>query len=338
MRPFPLFISAAFLTAAFPACTESISTGDAQRPDLFAGKVDSTVKPSDDFFQFVNGMWFHDNPVPASEKSWGIGHVVQQEIYARLRKINDDASKAGAAEGTGTQKIGDFWLAGMDSSKADQMGIQPLEKELKMISDCKTRDDVVAAMIRLEPLQIGIFYAGFYVTQDPKHSEEMTVMLWQGGLGLPDREYYSGKDSANIKIRDAYVAHISKMLSLSGTPAADAEIFAQKVFDFESSLAANCRRVEDLRHSFANYHKMATEDVTAKLTSLINWNDVCNSFGIKADSIVVGQPEFFKALNKSIRKTPVEVLRAYMQFHLVSAYATYLSKEIDTEHFNFEGR
>lgn len=327
-----LFIAAA---AVFSFCNEPLKPANAGK-DVFADNVDSTANPADDFFQFVNGKWFKSNPIPGSETNWGIGKIVREEIYNNLKKINQEAAASNAAEGTDTKKIGDFWSTGMDSVKADKLGTQPLQKQLDMISAVKDVKGIVQTMVALEPLQVGFFYAGFYVTQDAKNSEVMGVTLWQGGIGLPDRDYYFNDEK---EIREKYVQHLTNMLGLIGETPADAKKKADGIMAFETGLAMNSRKLEDQRDPFANYNKMSIDDVTRVLTPSISWRDLAAAHSItKIDSIVVGQPEFLSGLEKSLKATDVEILKAYMKFHLVSTYAPFLSKEIDNENFDFFGK
>ncbi|MDQ3110846.1 MAG: M13 family metallopeptidase, partial [Bacteroidota bacterium] len=300
-----LFIAAA---AVFSFCNEPLKPANAGK-DVFADNVDSTANPADDFFQFVNGKWFKSNPIPGSETNWGIGKIVREEIYNNLKKINQEAASANAAEGTDTKKIGDFWSTGMDSVKADKLGTQPLQKQLDMISAVKDVKGIVQTMVALEPLQVGFFYAGFYVTQDAKNSEVMGVTLWQGGIGLPDRDYYFNDEK---EIRENYVQHLTNMLGLIGETPADAKKKADGIMAFETGLAMNSRKLEDQRDPFANYNKMSIDDVTRVLTPSISWRDLAAAHSItKIDSIVVGQPEFLSGLEKSLKATDVEILKAY---------------------------
>lgn len=329
MKYISLFIAASFLLSFCNEPSAPANTGK----DVFAGNVDTTVNPADDFFQFVNGQWFKNNPIPASETNWGIGKMVNDEIYNKLKTINEDAANANAADGTDTKKIGDFWSTGMDSAKADKLGTQPLQKEIEMINAAKDVNGIVQTMIALEPLQCGFFYSGFYVTQDPKNSEVMGVTLWQGGLGLPDRDYYFNEDK---EVREKYVKHLENMFVLIGENAADAKKKADGMMAFETGLAMNSRKLEDQRDPYANYNKMSVDDITRVLTPSINWRELASTHGVtKIDSFNVGQPEFFSGLEKSLKATDIEILKAYMKYHLVTSYAPYLSKAIDTENFNF---
>jgi len=306
------------------------------KPDYLAANVDTTQNPADDFFQWCNGGWMKANPIPESESSWGVAHLVMDEVYTNLKKISVDAAAANAAAGTDTKKIGDFWSTGMDSTKADQLGWKPLQPEFDKIASIKTVDDAVNVMVDFEPLGIGAFYGGFYVGQDARNSEKMVVQIWQGGLGLPNRDYYFNTDAETKAIRDEYPNHITKMLVLTGVSQEEATSSAKGIVEFETKLAAASRTLADLRDPYNNYNKMAIGDVTTKLTPSINWKNVCDKHRCTGvDSVIVGQPEFLTALNKELNLTSVEVLKAYLRYHLVSSYSIYLSKAIDDEDFNF---
>jgi putative endopeptidase len=349
MKLFRIVLPAALAAAVSFQCSETPVANTPATPgkDVFAGMIDSSANPAQDFFQFVNGGWLKKNPIPGSETGWGIGDLVQEEIYTRLRKISEDAVTAKAAEGTDTRKIGDFWSTGMDSDRATHMGLQPLQKELAEINAIKSSADVVKAMTDFEPLQTGMFYGGFSVGQDAKNSSVMVISLWQGGLGLPDRDYYFNTDDEAKMQRKEYVRHMAKMLRLvdlqsQGNAPKDSASYdkmAAKVMSFETNLAKKSRKLEDLRDPYANYNKFSVDDMTKKLTPSIDWRAVCAAQGItSADSMVVGQPEFFKALDASLKSTDVEVLKSYMRYMLVTAYADYLTEQIDNENFNFYGK
>lgn len=334
MKIISILALAAFL---FAYCDDTNS--NASGKDVVASNIDSSINPTQDFFLFANGKWFKNNPIPASETNWGIGDMVQEEIYKNLRKINEDATTANAAAGSDTKKIGDFWSSGMDSAKADKLSMEPITNEMKMISDIKDVKDAVHVMIVMEPLQVGFFYGGYSVSQDAKNSEVMAVSMWQGGLGLPDRDYYFNTDEETKKIREDYVVHLSKMLVLIGNDEASAGKLSKGIMAFETELAKNSRKLADLRDPYANYNKMGIDQVTKVLTPSINWREVSAAHGIsKIDSVIVGQPEFFSALEKTLHSTDIEVLKAYMKVEFLDTYASYLSSSIDGENFNFYGK
>ena len=299
--------------------------------------MDTSVNPGDDFFAYANGGWLKRNPIPASESAWGIGNVVRDELYEQLRTINETAAKKNGAAGTDEQKIGDFWTTAMDEAKADQLGLTPLKPELDRISAIMNTQDAIKEAFALQPLGIDAFF-GFYIAQDEKQSDVMSVHLQQGGLGLPDRDFYFNSEAGVANIRKEYVAHLEKMLKLIGTDDAAAKENAARIMDFETALAKISRKLEDLRDPIRNYNKMTVADVRQKHTPSIAWDDQLAGWNLRPSYVVVGQPEFFTGVEALLKKTPVPVLRDYLRFHLVSEYAAYLNKDIDAEDFNFYHR
>jgi len=305
----------------------------APKADFLAEHMDRSVNPGDDFFAYANGGWLKAHPIPASESGWGIGNVVREELYVNLRTINEDAAKANAAAGTDQQKIGDFWTTAMDEAKAEQLGATPLKAELDRIDAIKTATDAMDVAFALRPLGVEAFFDVF-VAQDEKKSDEMSVHLHQGGLGLPDRDYYFNSEAGVAKTRTEYVAHLIRMLTLVGR-SQDTQKSAANIVTFETALAKSSRKLEDLRDPQKNYNKMSPADVTGRHTPSIVWSDRLAAWSLHPTSIIVGQPEFLTALERTLANTPVEVLKDYLRFHLVSEYAESLSPAIDNENFSF---
>jgi putative endopeptidase len=305
--------------------------------DFLAANMDPSVDPAKDFFTYANGGWLARNPIPASEAVWGIGNLVDEELYAKLRKINEDAAKSASPAGTEQQKIGDFWSTAMDESRADARGLSPLKAELTSIDSIKSLENVIDVMFALRPLGVGAF-CDVSVNQDEKQSDVMAVHITQGGLGLPDRDFYFNREKGTAKIRKEYVAHLARMLKLLGRADRDAEKSANAVMKFETALAKASRKLEDLRDPEKNYNKMSPAGLTKSHTPLIAWDARLAAMSLHPDYVVVGQPEFFTALNKVLKQTPVPVLQDYLRLRLVSDYAKYLGKSWDDENFSFAGK
>ena len=329
------WLAAPALLLALAGCNSGAKSGAAQ-PDLLQANLDTTVHPGDDFFQYANGGWLKRHPIPASESSWGIGKEVQNEVYARLRALNQEAAKAKAAAGTTQQKIGDFWATGMDSVAIDKQGLAPLKVELDRLAALRTPADVQAAMARLIPLNVNAL-VGPYVAQDAKNSEKMALYLYQAGLGLPNRDYYFNKDARTANIRKEYGTHVAKMLTLMGENAATAQRHSAQVVKLETALAGSSRKLEALRDPYANYNKMTLAQLN-QLTPGLDWKTWFTQAGIaRVDTVIVGQPEFYREAARLLRTTPVEDWRAYLQWQLLHTYAERLSAPFDNENFRFYG-
>jgi putative endopeptidase len=305
--------------------------------DILASNIDPAVNPANDFFDYANGGWLKRNSIPNSEAGWGIGNLVEEELYAKLRKINEEAAQAHAPAGSDQQKIGDFWTTAMDEARADALGLAPLQKELALIDSIKTVPDVINVTFALEPLGVGAFY-DVGVSQDEKQSDLMSVHISQGGLGLPDRDFYFNTNNEVAHIRTEYVAHMARMLKLMGRSDREAGKGARHIMKFETALAKTSRKLEDLRDPENNYHKMAPDVFTGNYIPSIDWNQRLAAISLKPGFVIVGQPEFFTALNRLLAKTPIPVLKDYLRIELVSTYAEFLGKMWDEEDFSFSGK
>jgi putative endopeptidase len=306
-------------------------------PDPVSVNRDLSANPGDDFFTYANGGWLKAHPIPASESSWGIGNEVREEIYTRLRSINERSAKVTAAPGSDEQKIGDFWTTAMDDAKGNQLGIAPLQPMLDRINAIRDVAGAIDVAFVLRPLSVGAFF-GVGVNQDEKNSDEMAVHLSQGGLGLPDRDFYLNPEKSIAHIRDEYVAHLGRLLRLLGDDDPTATRAATEVMAFETALAKASRPLEALRDPIKNYNKMSPGDVTTHHTPSIQWSTRLDAWRLHTATVIVGQPEFFSAMDRLLQHTPVPVLKGYLRTQLVSAYAPSLSKTFDDENFQFFGQ
>lgn len=323
---------------AADAASASQSLQAPAKADVVAANIDTSINPGDDFFAYANGAWLKAHPIPAAEANYGIGRVVQDELYAKLRKISEDAAaQKDAAAGSDAQKIGDFWSTAMDEAKAEQVGLTPLKSELARIDAIKTATDALDVAFALQPLFVDVFFSPD-ISQDEKASDVMAIHLYQGGLGLPERDYYFNAEAGVAKARKEYVAHMGRMLKLLDAGAKDADPRAARVMAFETELAKVSRKLEDLRDPDRNYNKMAPDEVTKKYTPSIVWSARLKDWNLAPTYVIVGQPEFFAGLQALLKKTPVPVLRDYLKYHLVSTYASSLDKAIDDENFSFYGK
>jgi putative endopeptidase len=225
----------------------------------------------------------------------------------------------------------------MDTAQADRLGLHPLDAELARIDAIASPAGVLDTAFAFRPIGVGALF-GIGTAQDDKDSATIAVRVNQGGLGLPERDFYFNPEAGVAKIRAAYVEHIARTFQLLGRDSADAKAAAAKVMAFETALATASRRLEDLRDPEKNYNRMAPAEFTAKYTPSIDWTARLAAWGIHPTYLIVGQPEFFAAEDKLLHDTPLPVLQDYLRYHLVDGYAEYLSSTFDAEHFDFHGR
>ncbi|MGN6395045.1 MAG: M13 family metallopeptidase [Mucilaginibacter sp.] len=319
-------------------CACNNKTKDYAQNDVIFKNLDTTVKPGDDFFKYANGGWLKKNPIPPAYARWGIGNVVNEELRDRLKKINEDALKdKSAAKGSNTQKIGDFYFSGLDTVDIEKQGIDPLKGEIAKINavtDIKSLVDEFAhlATIGVEtPIAAG-------VGQDAKNSSKNMLQLYQGGIGLPNRDYYFNTDAHSAEIRNDYQQkHLPILYKLSGLTSDAALAATKQTYALEKFLADSSRKLEDLRDPYKNYNKMPVAGL-AKLTPLVNWPSTFEKMDFKnADTVIVGQPEYYRALNKALTAYTIADWKKYLVKNLVDAYSSYLSKPFDEENFRFYG-
>ena len=332
MRSPFLFLSVAVLVTASSCDTKVKSTST--KKDFLADNLDTAVSPAEDFFQYANGGWIKKNPIPNDQATWGIGNLVNEENLNRLKSINEKAAAATATKGTADQKIGDFWKTAMDSAKIEGLGLKPLQPWFDKINRITDVRSLITTVAELKKIGSSTLFSDF-VAQDDKNSEVMAYKLWQGGIGLPERDYYFNPDPSVANIRNEYVRYISKILTMAGDDSVAAAAAAKNIMTLETKLAKSSRKLEDLRDDYRNYNKMAVADLP-KLSTNIDW---ANYFGISdvknVDSVIVGQPEFFTALNQELKSTPISIWKSYLRFNLINDFAATLPDRFGIEAFNF---
>ena len=272
------------------------------------------------------------NPIPAAESTWGIGNLVRDELYTKLRAINEKAAKAKAVIGTDTQKVGDFWATAMDLNMAETVGVTPLKNHLTKIDSVNDLQGAIDLSFELHEIGGDPFF-GFGIGQDDKQSDVMAVGITQGGLGLPDRDFYFNTEEGVSKIRAEYGKYVQQVLEYAGQ--SDSATAAPDVIAFETALAKVSRKIEDLRDPERNYNKLPVSQVETKLTPNISWKKHLENWHLTPKTLLVGQPEFFSGLNGLLLDTKIETLKSYLRFHLVKDFLPYLDKKADAIDFHF---
>jgi putative endopeptidase len=298
--------------------------------------LDTTCAPCRDFFQYANGSWVRRTEIPAAFPSWGSFN----ELYVRnldvLHGILDAAARdTAAAPGTNRRKLGVFYGSCMDSAGTEAAGIRPLQAELDRIAQIGSVRDLAAAVARVHRVGGAVLFT-FSVDQDRKHSSEMIAQAGQGGLGLPDRDYYTKSDTAAERLKRAYTSHVARGFELLGAEPAAARQAADQVMAIETALAtASMTRIER-RDPNATYHKLRLAELEALMPGFA-WGDYLRGMGAPpiADLNVL-QPAFFTAANTLLTAQPLDAWRSYLRWHLIDRAAPWLAAAFANEDFAFQ--
>ncbi|MDB5292240.1 MAG: peptidase, partial [Phycisphaerales bacterium] len=320
-------------------CCFAILAGAAVRAEPLKSGIDranfdESVKPGQDFFQYVNGVWIKNNPIPAEYSRWGAFPQLRDNNLEYLRQIIEDLTKSAGPLDPDRQKIRDLYLTAMDEAKLRQQGASPLASELESIAKLANCEELVALIAHFHSDGIGAVFS-FGVGQDEKQSDKYAVHVRQGGLGLPERGYYLGATDDSKRIRTAYREHVAKMLALLGDSPEAAAAGADVVLGIETKLAEASRTPVQLRDREAQYNKKDLKELAA-LTPSLNWDRYLKTIDVTdVPYVIVGQPEFFTRLNEMLTSVPLKDWQTYLRWHLVHHAASYLNDDFEKENFRF---
>jgi len=300
--------------------------------------MDLTIKPGDDFFRYVNGSWMANNPIPPQYSMYSATHVVYDNNQDKLKTLVEEVSAdKNAKPGSVSQKIRDFYNSGMDTVRINESGINAIQDELDAIKSLKTKQDVQRHIAEMHKIGISpLFY--FYAGADQKNSSMEIANFYQGGLGLPDVDYYTNKDEQSQKLRNLYLDHLSKMFVLKGEDKSIADQHAQTVLNIEMDIAAISKTRLERRDAEKNYFKVDLDGLK-KLSPGFDWNLYFSTLGLPdPGEINVGQKDFIAGLSGVMDKYPVNDWKVYLTWDLLDASANYLSQDIVDQNFDFFGK
>lgn len=296
--------------------------------------MDTSVRPQDDFFDYANGDWLKKTTIPASLPAWGGMLSLADKSVADMRIVLDSVAKdKNIIPDSYAQKAGDLYAAGMDSSLVEKLGISPVQADLDRINTIKSTGDLMKEVALEYSMGLSPLF-DFGVSGDAKNSDVNICYFNQGGLGLPNRDYYFQNDSAAKKIRAGYTQYITKLFELAGADSVAAIKAAASVLATETALAKNSRTPVALRDPLANYHKMAVASLV-KSSPNVGWINLLNEMQIHADTVIVGQPEFYKSLNNLVKSVSLNDWRNYLEFHFMDHFAPYLNNAFVQARFDY---
>ncbi len=314
-------------------------SGAPAAPPLDSGvalaNFDTGVRPQDDFFRYVNGGWLKNTEIPADRSNYGTFTRLAEKSESDLKAIIDEAAgKTGHAPGSDEQKVADLYNSFMDEARLEQLGVTPLAAEFARIDAVKKKEELAALAAHLGRIGVNT-PVGVFINQDAKDPTVYITYLVQAGLGLPDRDYYLLADPKFKEIRTQYVAHVERMLALSGDRNARAN--ARAIMALETALAKkHWTRVES-RDDDKTYNKKTRAEL-AQLAPNFGWQTWLEDTGVKGDAVIVAQPSAFTGFSEQVAERPLSTWRAYFRWRLVSDYAPFLSKPFVDETFGFYGK
>ncbi len=303
---------------------------------LDRANMDTAVAPGEDFFAYANGGWMKNNRIPDDKSRYSAFDELNDANMENLKSLMEEAANVKAADGSIMKKIGDFYAAGMDTAAIEAAGITPLSEDFAKIDAIRTVEDIQNHLAYMHSETIFPMF-NIFSGQDEKNSEMVITNLWQGGIGLPDRDYYVSEDARSEEIRAAYLDHLEKMFRLMGVDAGKAKAAAKIIMDIETRMAkASMTRLE-MRDPHKVYNKMTIEEL-GELSSNINWRNYFAGIGVAGPGdINVGQPEFFEELSEMITDVSIDDWKTYLRWNLINDAASYLSSDFENQNFDFYG-
>lgn len=310
------------------------------QPVLNASSMDKSIDPCVDFFEYSCGGWIKKNPIPPDQTSWSVYSKLEDDNKLILREILESAAKPDPSLDATKQKVGDYYAACMDESGIEKAGIGPLRPELERIANLRSKEELADLVVSMQPakenyLRQETVLFDFGSLQDFKDSTQVIAVADQGGLGLPDRDYYLKDDEKSQQLRKAYVAHLQNIFKLLGDKPARATAQAQAVMKIETALAKGSLTRVERRDPKKLYHKLSREELQA-LSPSFHWSEYFTRVGLGSlPSLNVVTPDFFKALNTELEQEDLASWKSYLRWHLVHANAPFLSSAFVNADFDF---
>ncbi len=326
---------ALFTGTYYPSMANSPSGGTA---GIDVANMDKAAPPGNDFYQYANGTWLKNTPIPNEYDKWGTLNIIHDKNLVKLKTIMEKASANQSAEaGSNEKKIGDFYFAGMDEKSIEAADLTPLAEEFALIEKMKSVEDLRKEVARLHQRGVNVVF-NVSSGQDFKDSDSIIAQTFQGGLGLPDRDYYTNTDERSKKLREQYVKHIARMLVLTGYKESDAQDTASAIMKIETSLAEASMKNTDMRDPDKIYHKLTVDEMN-KLTANLSWTEYFKEIGHpNIECANVGQPDFFKTLDGMLTSVSMNDWKNYLRWQVLNQAAPYLSSKFVDADFEFYGK
>lgn len=322
---------------AFTSCQSEKDTGNKMPPGIDLSNMDTTINAKNDFYRFANGNWLSKTQIPEKEGSWGgFGELRERNNKMVLDILERAADNPNFKSGSDERKAVDFFAVGMDSTLAERAGTKPLEKWITQINDASNTNDIVRIIGEMHKTGYGPFY-GVNAFADLMDSKTNALYIADGGLGLPNRDYYTKTDEKSKEIREKYLLHISKMLGLIGETDTDDQ--ANRIMAIENELALASLTPIESRNIPALYNPMTISQLQA-LVPAIQWENYFNQIGVDLtilDTMIVMQPKFMKAVDAVLNQSELASVRSYLKWNLINQASDYLNNDLVMANYDFYG-
>jgi endothelin-converting enzyme/putative endopeptidase len=332
MRWFLMAALGVLLVSSAPAQSADAT----KQPVLDVTSMDTSMDPCVDFYKYSCGSWEKKNPIPADQSSWSAYGKLQDETLQQLRGLLESAAKGGAERSSSEQKIGDYYAACKNESAIEALGAEPMATTLAQIAGLKDRRELASWVASAS--DVSLYFFRHDSTQDFKDSTQQIAEVDQGGLGLPDRDFYFKEDAKSVDLRKAYVAHIAKMFELLGEKPNEARKNADSALRLETALAKVSQTRVERRDPHNLDHRMTKAEL-AEIVPSFDWKTFLAKTGTPAfESLNVTAPDFFRGLEAELKKESLENWKTYLRWHYVHSQAQYLASSFLKEDFNFYGK
>lgn len=335
MKKMKMYASAALSLVAMVACNSPEKKTDTGGIDL--ASLDTTALPGTDFYQYACGGWIAQHPLTAEFSRYGTFDKLREDNDVKVQSLIEELAKGKHEAGSVAQKIGDLYNLAMDSVKLNNDGAAPIQTQLQEIAALTNKEDIIGYVATMARNGISTYFNAF-VYADPMNSTMNIFQMEQGGINLGEREYYLNTDSLSIDIRTKYEAYIGKLFTLAGFDAAVAAQKAKDVLEIETAIAKESKSSTELRDPMANYNKYIYKGFQEVFAGL-QWDKYLNNLGVKGvEEINVQQPRAIQEVIRLIKTLPIEKHKAYLEYNLIDAAASYLSDDFVAASFDFYGK
>ncbi len=308
-----------------------------QKPSFTEADMDLTFSPKSNFYFYANGGWMKNNPLPNDKSRFGAFDKLAEENRDKVKLVIETAAATNSPSGTINQQIGDFYASGMDTTAIETAGLAPINSYLEEIDAIQTREQLLQAIGKMQRLQLSpLFY--FFAEGDNKNSNMMIANIYQGGLGMSDRDYYTDNGERAEKIRTAYSKYLTTLWSYLGNDSLVAKQKSDEILAFETKIAKASNSMLENRDPQKTYNKFTLAEMQT-MNPDFNWPTLFKDMGIEAPAeINVNQPRFLKDVDQLIKNEPIEILKDYLTIHMIREVSPYLPKKFVDARFDFFGK